>query len=46
MILLLAGLAVAIATEGFLPGAWTKALLLLALPLDIVTAARLTRPRA
>ena len=45
-IVLAAGLTLAIATDGVLPDVWTRALLVLALPFNVVTAARLTRPRA
>lgn len=44
--LLAAGLALAILTDGLVPGIWTKLLLAGTLPLNIVTALWLTRPKA
>jgi hypothetical protein len=44
-LLLAVGVTVAIATDGILPAYGTKALLALALPLNVITALWLTRPR-
>jgi hypothetical protein len=45
-VLLAVGLLAAIVTDGLVPGLWTKLLLAGSLPLNIVTALWLTRPRA
>ncbi len=46
-VLLAAGLTLAIVTDGAIPGIWTKILLALTLPLNLLTALWLTRgPKA
>jgi hypothetical protein len=44
-VMLVAVLAVAILTEGLFPDVWTKSLLAIGLPLDLLAALWLTRPR-